>query len=235
MVLAKYLRLALLGTALVASQAQATFDFNFCVSSCVHSSGCSTSDEKCVCKEARSILMDSVISCLYFNCKSDLSDFEDTFLEPIQKGCDDLPRSKIQAVESLASSYASKLPGATTAAEDDKDEPTPTPKTTSKPAATTAAKVTTEEEESAPSPTSTLDSDDAEETTPAADGTTPTETLITAPTSTGGTSSGGSGSDDSNGSGNTDPFGSPDSDSAAARPFVSLLGLSLAVGMLAIR
>jgi hypothetical protein len=195
-----------------------------------------------MCKEARSILMDSVVSCLYFNCKSDLGRFEDAFLEPMQDGCEDLgreiPSSKLKAVESLASSYASKLPTVTTA-ETKKDEATPTPKTTPKPDPTTTAKATTkeEEEESAPSTTSTPGSDDAEETaTPAVDETTPTETLITAPTSTGGTSAGGSGSDDSNGSGNTNPFGSPGSDdSAAARPFVSLLGLALAVGVLAIR
>jgi hypothetical protein len=187
-----------------------------------------------MCKEARSILMESVVSCLYFNCKSDLGNFEDTFLEPMQDGCEDLdreiPRTKLQAAESLASSYASKLPTVTTA-ETKKDEATATPKTTPKPDPTTAAKATTEEEESAPSTTPTPGSDDAEETTPpAVDDATPTETLITAPTS-----AGGSGSDDSDGSGNTNPFGSPGSDSAAARPFVSLLGLALAVGVLAIR
>lgn len=241
MVLAKYLRLALLGTALVASQAQATFDFNKCVSSCVHSSGCATDDAKCVCKEARSVLMESVISCLYFNCKSDLPNFEDAFLEPIVDGCEDLdreiPSSKIKSVESLGSSYASKLPSATTADETTKDKPKPTPKTTTK-LEPTAAKTTTAEEESATSTTSTPGSGAEETSTPAAGQTITETTLILAPTSTGQTSAGSSNSDesdDSEGGADTNPFGSPGSAGSAVRPFVSLLGLSLAAGMLALR
>jgi hypothetical protein len=91
MVFTRHIRLAAVGAALFLSfsgKAQATnaFQFTSCVSNCISSSGCEPDSAKCMCKEARNLLMESVISCLFFNCKTDLRDFQPDFLDPITTG-----------------------------------------------------------------------------------------------------------------------------------------------------
>ncbi len=246
MVFVKHLRLALVGAAALlslATPAQASFDFSACAANCVQSSGCSPTNTKCVCSEARSILLDSVVSCLFFNCKADLREFEYAFLSPIESGCEDshrdIPSSKLKAAESLASSYISKLTPLTTSSSSPA-APTPPPKTTSAPATTskpaqTSHSTTTSSAKSSSS--SSADDESTDESSSSAEETTAAPTRVAAPspatqlTSTSTRASSNSNSDASN------PFGgSGSSAGSAVRPLLSLLGLPLAIiAMLAAR
>jgi hypothetical protein len=238
MVLANYVRLALLGAALLVSQAQATFEFPSCVESCVVSSGCKTNNARCMCTAARELLLDSVISCLFFSCKDDLRNFEDAFLDPIEEGCDDsnrdIPRSKLRAAESLATSYIGKLSSPTTF-RSTTAEATHTPKPTTKPSPATTAKAP-----SSSTTTTTTAAEEEEEPTPSTSST--TDRGVQESTSTAATQSSAtpSQSSTSNGSGSggfaANPFGSPSSSAGSAiQPLLALLGLPLAVSMLALR
>lgn len=232
MVLAKHLRVALVGASLLMSFAGQATAANFpgCVDNCISSSGCQTSDESCMCKEARSVLLDSVVSCMYFNCKSDLRNFDEAFLGPIEEVCSDvqsIPSSKLEHAEERASSWISKLPAAT---------PTPKPEPSKEP-------------EPEPKPTSDADADTTEESTPertspTGDGTQPTPSAETDPLSTtvatpppaAQTTPASGGADDSDDAGSdtesdTDA-GSDDDDTSAAwrtQASFSLLGLPLAL------
>ncbi|KAH6636733.1 hypothetical protein F5144DRAFT_192183 [Chaetomium tenue] len=244
MVLASYIRLALVGAALLFSQAQARFDFSLCADNCVTSSGCASDSARCMCKEAREILLDSVISCLFFNCKDDLRNFDDAFLDPIEEGCEDsgrdIPRSKLRAAASLATSYIGKLPASTTV-KSPPVEVTPTPKPTKKPDPTTAevppSSTTTEEEDDSPASTSTVDRQAGE---PKPTTTTVTPAAVPNPASqSSATPSESPASDDSDsdsgggGGGGGDPFGSTgDSAGSAIQPFLALLGLPVVVALL---
>jgi hypothetical protein len=240
MVLASYIRLALVGAALLFSQAQATFDFTSCVGSCVASSGCESNSARCMCREARELLLDSVISCLFFNCKDDLRNFDDAFLEPIEEGCEDsdrdIPRSKLRAAESLASSYIGKLPSPTTV-KSTPVEVTPTPKPTKKADPTTAEvpPSSTKAEDSSPSSSATVDRQPAESkstaaVTPAAAPNSATQSPATPSEST---ASDDSGSGRSGGGG--DPFSTTGgSVGSAIQPFLALLGLPVVVALLAL-
>ncbi|KAG7292296.1 hypothetical protein NEMBOFW57_002331 [Staphylotrichum longicolle] len=254
MLFARPLRLALVGAALLLGQVQATVQFPSCVTNCITSSYCEADSAKCMCKAAREIFLDSVISCLFFNCKSDLRTFDSSFLSPIEEFCDDsgrdIPSSKLRAASSAASSYIAKLPPLTTAKPTTSfsASPTPTPKTTpattpkssSSTLASSSAKPTATENDDDSSPSSTSAADESSTSTPAAE-TTAAPTLIVAPTTATqrpATSSGSSGSG-SGGSGfDTNPFGSSGSSAGSTvRPIVSLLGLPMAVvvTMLAMR
>ncbi|KAK4158210.1 hypothetical protein C8A00DRAFT_39586 [Chaetomidium leptoderma] len=249
----KHIGLALVGAALLLAQAQATFQFNDCVGSCITSSGCKTDSARCMCREARELLLDSVISCLFFNCKSDLRTFDDAFLKPIEEGCADshrrIPKSKLKAAERMAHDYISRLPAPTTA------EPAPTPKPTSpsleKPTSSfSSSSSSTTTKESTPSHTSSADRA-IEDSTSAADRTTTTAaaTTTTAPTraaaaptsattttqSSATTPSQSSAASNSGSNFDTNPFGSSSSaGSAGIRPLLSLLGLPLALGIMAL-
>ncbi|KAK4040521.1 hypothetical protein C8A01DRAFT_35468 [Parachaetomium inaequale] len=242
MVLASYVRLALLGAALFVSPAQATFQFPSCVESCVVSSGCKTNNARCMCTAARELLLDSVISCLFFSCKDDLRNFEDAFLDPIEQGCEDsnrdIPRSKLRAAESLATSYIGKLPSPTTF-KSTTVEVTHTPKPTTKPSPATTAEApsssstttttttTTTTEEGEPTPSSSSAAERGAE-----------ESTSTAATQSAATPSQSPTSDDSGSSGGfaANPFGSPSGSAGSAiQPLLVLLSLPLAVSMLALR
>jgi hypothetical protein len=241
MVLASYIRLALVGAALLFSQAQARFDFTPCVHNCVTSSGCESDSARCMCREARELLLDSVISCLFFNCKDDLRDFEVAFLDPIEEGCDDsdrdIPRSKLRAAESLASSYIGKIPSPTTA----KSTVTPPPKPTKKPDPTTAEEpspsTTATTEDSAPSSTSTVNRqpEESSSTTAAV-----TPAVVPDPATQSSAAPSESPTPDDSGSGGGrpgggDPFSTPGgSVGSAIQPFFALLGLPVVVALLAL-
>jgi hypothetical protein len=247
MVVTRHIGLALAGTALLFNPfAQATFDFPSCVDNCISSSGCQPDSAKCMCKAAQGLLLDNVVSCMFFNCKSDLRNFEDAFLDPIEEGCEDsdrdIPSSKIKAAASLASSYISKLPASTTA-KSTPPQTTSTPKTTAKPTSkqevvSSSSTTLTTEEETAPSSTSTSTTDrDTEQSTSPTSQTTAAPTLVTAPmavTQSSATSSQPPGSDSGSGF-DTNPFGASSSAGSAIQPLLSLLGLPLALGLLALR
>ncbi|KAL2137070.1 hypothetical protein VTI74DRAFT_9676 [Chaetomium olivicolor] len=118
-----------------------TFQFSSCVDICITSSGCETSSTKCMCISVRGLFLESVITCMFFNCKTDLPNFKAAFLDPIEEICDDvhrdIPGRKIKAAESLASSLVEELPASTTAAAGTSTvvefKPTPTPTTTASP------------------------------------------------------------------------------------------------------
>ncbi|KAL2199714.1 hypothetical protein P885DRAFT_74886 [Corynascus similis CBS 632.67] len=242
MVLASYFRLAALGAGLFFSQAQAsTFGFTPCVENCIASSGCDADSARCVCKEARSLLLDSVVSCLFFNCKPDLVDFEDAFLDPVEEGCEDhdrdIPESKLKAAESLASSYISKLPSPTTI----QTTTAEAPKTTTKPIPTkptetsSSSPATTKTQEEDTKPSSSATDGDADqpttETSAPTDVVPPTSASQTSATPTESPSSDDSDSDQSD----VDPFATSDNAVSAVKPLVTLLGLPLAVAVLALR
>ncbi|EAQ90807.1 hypothetical protein CHGG_02742 [Chaetomium globosum CBS 148.51] len=239
MVLASYIRLALVGAALLFSQAQARFDFSLCADNCVTSSGCPSDSARCMCKEAREILLDSVISCLFFNCKDDLRNFDDAFLDPIEEGCEDsgrdIPRSKLRAAASLATSYIGKLPASTTV-KSTPVEVTPTPKPTKKTDPTTAevplSSTTTEND--SPASTSTVDRQ-AGESKPTTTAVTPAVVPNpgTQSSATPSESPASDNSDSSGGGGGGDPFSSTgDSAGSAIQPFLALLGLPVVVALL---
>jgi len=198
-----------------------------------------------MCKEARDMLLDSVIACLFFNCKSDLRNYEDAFLEPIEEGCDDsdrdIPKQKIRAADRLAKSYIEKLP-ALTSAKPTSTKAMPTPKPTTKADTTTAqptpSTTITRTAESSSSSATSADSS-AEDSTSAAEQTTTTEpTRVAVPTSSAEppATTSATADDDSGGGFDTNPFGSPGgSAGSAVRPAFSLLGVSLAVGLLVLR
>ncbi|KAL2263345.1 hypothetical protein VTK26DRAFT_7141 [Humicola hyalothermophila] len=244
MVFAKHLRLALVGASLLMSFAGQTTAATFpgCVDNCISSSGCRTSNERCMCKEARSVLLDSVISCMFFNCKSDLRNVDETFLGPIEEVCEDvrrIPHSMLEDAEELASSWISKLPAITppTPKPTKEPEPEPEPETTSQ-----AAPETTEES----TPDRTSSAEDGTRPTSSA-GTVPLPTNVTTPPPPAAQtthapndavdsdeSESGSESDSDAGfsrNSNTDPFGGGGGSSAAWRTQASfsLLGMPLAL------
>ncbi|KAK4144642.1 uncharacterized protein C8A04DRAFT_27578 [Dichotomopilus funicola] len=235
--LTNYARLALLGTALFfAGPAQADFGFTPCIDDCVASNGCEAYDEKCVCKEANSLLLNSVVSCMYFNCKNDLRDADDTFLSPISNGCSNIPERKLDAAASLASSYSSKLPAATSA------KPSPThdaPSTSDKPHSPSTSDKPEHSPPVPPKPSATTSNVAGPSTSAAAGGAASSSaaqtTLVTSVTPTETSSSPAESTTSSNeGSGsnhNTNPFGSSGDDSAGAaiRPLFALLALPAAV------
>ncbi|KAL2168467.1 hypothetical protein VTG60DRAFT_7269 [Thermothelomyces hinnuleus] len=250
MVLASYLRLAVLGTVLLFSQAQAAFDFTPCVENCISSSGCEPDSARCVCKEARGLLLDSVISCLFFNCKSDLVNFEDAFLDPVEEGCEDrhrdIPESKLEAAESLASSYISKLPSPTTMKTTTADAPRTTtkPSTTEPPEASSSSSTSTtttatSEEDARPSTSATHR--DAEQ--PTSDTSAPTDgvaaltSTVEAPAAQSSTTSSSESSQPGSSGSNpfdSNPFATMKSAVSAVKPLVTLLGLPLAISVLAL-
>jgi len=105
-------QLALFGAVLflfltgLASSMPTVVEFSTCVDACIQSSGCKASDARCMCrKAARDLLLESVISCLFFNCKDDLLNYESSFLNLIEETCDDIdrdiPRSRLQHAEAV--------------------------------------------------------------------------------------------------------------------------------------
>ncbi|KAK3989216.1 hypothetical protein QBC44DRAFT_90282 [Cladorrhinum sp. PSN332] len=124
------IRLALAGLVLLLpfiDRADATGDFKFteCITNCIRPSSCPPSrkgnlDGRCMCKAAREDFLESILGCMDIFCKSDLRDFDDKFLDPMEDGCDELnqeiPKSKLKAAESIGSSFLSNLPTATTIA-----------------------------------------------------------------------------------------------------------------------
>ncbi|KAH6854391.1 hypothetical protein B0I37DRAFT_28976 [Chaetomium sp. MPI-CAGE-AT-0009] len=242
MVLVSYIRLALVGAALLFSQAQATFDFSSCAANCITSSGCESDSARCMCREARELLLDSVISCLFFNCKDDLRNFEDAFLDPIEEGCEDnhrdIPRSKLRAAESLATSYIGKI-SSPTSVKSTPLEVTPTPKPTKKPEPTTAEAPppsSSTEEDSSPSSTSTVDRQHEKSSSTTAAVTPPvvpnpaTQSSV-APSESPAPNDSGSGGR----AGGGDPFGTTGSVGSAVQPFLALLGLPVVVALLALK
>ncbi|KAK4105983.1 hypothetical protein N658DRAFT_490592 [Parathielavia hyrcaniae] len=257
MLFSRHMRLALTGTALLlfSSQAQASFDFPPCVDNCIESSGAEPDSAKSLCKGARNMLLDSVISCLFFSCKSDLRNYDSAFLNPIAEACEDsdreIPKSKLRAAESTAISYISMLPASTTAKTTTAAQPTTTPappKTTtitSNEAAVSSSSspsTTTEDEDSAPSSTSSTSASDEEADQPTSAAGKTTTTQVALPTSattrnSAAASPSSSASDDSGSGFDTNPFGSSTSAGPPAiRPLLYLLGLPLAaVSLLALR
>ncbi|KAK3310300.1 uncharacterized protein B0T15DRAFT_488984 [Chaetomium strumarium] len=245
MIFTTHIRLAVVGIYLlmyVVSPAGATtFEFPSCVEGCIASSGCKTNSAKCMCREARELLLDSVISCMYFNCKADLRNFEDSFLKPIEDGCErndrDIPSSKVKAAESLASSYISKLtPLTTTKSSTTERAPTPTLPTSTPSSSTTSelslsSKTT---EQNTPASTSVTDNGSETRSTSAAEDTTAAPTLVLAPSAAAQPSTSRSPASDSGSGFDTDPFGSSSSAGHVVQPLFSLLGLPLVVGMLAL-
>ncbi|KAL2020183.1 hypothetical protein VTK56DRAFT_8707 [Thermocarpiscus australiensis] len=254
MVFARYTRLALVGSALLLSligraESASSFQFSDCVEGCIVSSGCATNSAKCMCKSARALLLDSVISCMFFNCKSELRDFENAFLDPIEGGCEDsdraIPESKLQAAESLASSYISKLPPLTTA-KSPSSSAAATPKPTTAPRTATAesaasstfsrASRASTPEQSSQSSTSTVDR--GVQTEPASTTQIVTSaTQVAAPppaTETSATPSESAASEPGNF--DTNPFSTSNSAGVRTQAFLSLLGLPMAAAvMLALR
>ncbi|KAL2154094.1 hypothetical protein VTH82DRAFT_2770 [Thermothelomyces myriococcoides] len=252
MVLASYLRLTVLGTVLLFSRAWAAFDFPSCVRNCISSSGCDPDSAGCVCKEARELLLDSVVSCLFFNCKDDLVNFEDAFLDPVEEGCEDyrrdIPESKLEAAESLASSYISKLPSPTTM----KTTTVEPPRTTTKPSATeppaasstsstsTTTTTSSSAEEDVPSSTSTThrgaETSTSNTPTTTDEVPTPTSTVETpaAETQTMSPSESSQPGDSGPNYADSNPFATKGSGALVVRPLVTLLGLPLFISILAL-
>ncbi|GAB1311212.1 Extracellular membrane protein CFEM domain-containing protein [Madurella fahalii] len=241
MVFTNHIRLVLIGATLVLSfigQVQSTSDFQFssCVQNCIRSSGCRPNNARCMCRAARSLLLDSVITCLYFNCKSDLVDFEDLFLEPIEEGCEDrgrdIPRSKLEYAESLASSYISKLPRPTTTAA----APKPT-STTAKATTTPKPTIPSTTAKTAPSSTSAVEQDDDGGSTSTADRPAPTTSAASPPPPPPAATQPSSSASPSPPPGtppfgDTNPFAVPSSAGSKTGVFSSLLALTMIVAMI---
>lgn len=245
MVFTSHIRLALIGVTLALSfigQVQSTDDFQFspCVENCISSSGCRPTSARCMCRAARHLLLDSVISCLFFNCKPDLRDFDDLFLEPIEEGCEDrgrdIPRSKLRAAESLASSYIANLPR-------------PTTTTAAEPTTTTARAITTPRPTTLPttarataSSTSAVeqdddDADDDVESTSTTDRPAPTTNAASPPppplvTTQSSSSAGSSPPPDPPRFGDTNPFAVPASAGSRTWAVSPLLGFTLIATMI---
>ncbi|KAK4459346.1 hypothetical protein QBC42DRAFT_274631 [Cladorrhinum samala] len=120
MAVSKHIRVALFGLALLffMGRVEATdgFKFSGCISNCIKPSSCPPSkngdlDGRCMCRAARDDFLELVLGCMNLYCRSDLRDFDDKFLEPMEDGCDDIdhdiPKSKIRAAESVGSSLLS--------------------------------------------------------------------------------------------------------------------------------
>ncbi|KAK4197502.1 hypothetical protein QBC40DRAFT_285460 [Triangularia verruculosa] len=95
-----------------------TFEFPPCVSGCILDSDCLPNNGNCMCKRARGDFLDKVLRCMDANCHTDLRNYEDSFLDSLEDGCDerdqDIPSSKLKTAKALAKSLLSK-PSATTA------------------------------------------------------------------------------------------------------------------------
>ncbi|KAK3383896.1 hypothetical protein B0T24DRAFT_67453 [Lasiosphaeria ovina] len=125
--------LSLLGQAELAASTTTTPSFKFptCVDTCAGHSGCQTDDSKCMCTTARSYFLETVVTCVYYNCMDDFLKVDSEFLNIMTAGCKGIkkpiPDSSLKAAKSVVS-VLSKLPSTTTKA---------TPTTTPKPAAAT--------------------------------------------------------------------------------------------------
>ncbi|KAK0730593.1 hypothetical protein B0H67DRAFT_41366 [Lasiosphaeris hirsuta] len=144
MFLAFSLRLALVSAAFLlvfVGQTESMSTFPQCVANCVESSGCEKTDAKCMCKAARGRFLEMVVTCMYYHCKDDLRDADNTFFDIIEKGCEDIkrpiPEDDIDTAESVASSLASRLTTITTTST---STSTLTATATVKPTVTTAAR-----------------------------------------------------------------------------------------------
>jgi hypothetical protein len=242
MVFTRHLRLALAGTALLLSfvgraESASTFLFTECIDSCVITSGCRTNE--CMCREARGFLLDSVVACMFFNCKTDLRNFEDAFLDPVEQVCEDnnrkIPSSKIDKAESLANSYISKLPALTTAQTSAVATSTPKPTTALIPTSSAKQAESSATEESSSSETSAVDRGDELESTSATETITSPAQVAATPSATETSAAASESHTPQSGNSNTNPFASPSSAAWRTQASLSLLGLPLALVMFALR
>ncbi|KAL1837043.1 hypothetical protein VTJ49DRAFT_2888 [Mycothermus thermophilus] len=251
MALLKLTQLALLSAILLLAP-QSTWATNtnhkkftsICVRNCITASRCNVSDTRCLCKEARGILLDSVISCLFFNCKSDLRNFEDLFLDPIEDICDaarrDIPRYKLKSAEALASSYIAKIPTATpttTAGQrtTTTQRLTATPTSTKNPQSSTLTLSSSTTKGQNSSSSTSAATDRGVESSTSSGNTTPAPTQDNQPNPTGDSSAPAAEPTDSDDSGSgfdTNPFGTPRSGGAATQPRFMFLVLPLVIGIL---
>ncbi|KAK0733358.1 hypothetical protein B0T26DRAFT_669773 [Lasiosphaeria miniovina] len=100
--------LSLLGQAELAASATMTPSFKFptCVDTCAGHSGCQTDDSKCMCTTARSYFLETVVTCVYYNCKDDFPKVDGEFLNIMTAGCKGIkkpiPDSSLKAAKSVS-------------------------------------------------------------------------------------------------------------------------------------
>ncbi|KAL2269875.1 hypothetical protein VTJ83DRAFT_2059 [Remersonia thermophila] len=251
MALLKLTHLALLSAVLFFLTPQPTWATNtnhkkftsLCVRNCITASNCNVSDTRCICKQARGILLHSVISCLFFNCKDDLRNFEDLFLDPVEDICDaarrDIPRHKLKSAEMLASSYIARIPTVTPTKTTvrpttSQQQVTATPTSATKPQSSTLTEQTSSSSASSSSTSAATDRGVGLSTSTSTS-LTVAPTQDTQPNPTADSSAPASQPTDSDDSGSgfdTNPFGTPRSGGAVAQPLLGFLTLPLVVGVL---
>lgn len=206
MVVARHVRPALFvlaATLAFFAQVEATsatsVSLSSCVASCVKAEGCETSDAKCVCKGAKSNLLDHVAVCMYYSCPDEIRTFDATFMTPLASVCKTIgkaiPQSKIDEADETAQTFADKLPSTsktqTTSTTSAKATPKTTLATSESKKTTAAATTSTEPAETESSSTSSVDDETTtisstttdSTPTPATSATSATTTLAIAPDS----------------------------------------------------
>ncbi|KAJ9164569.1 hypothetical protein NKR19_g1245 [Coniochaeta hoffmannii] len=163
--------------ALVEATSSPSVSFSSCVTACIKTESCSTSDMKCMCKSSRSKFLSNVAACMYYKCPDEIRSFDSSFMTPLASACKEagrqIPQSKIDEADETAELFADKLPSTTAPTTSAKATPKTTftltsPATSSESKKTTAAAATTSmssEPAETPSSSSSSSSADDEDTT----------------------------------------------------------------------
>ncbi|KAK0672789.1 hypothetical protein QBC41DRAFT_312732 [Cercophora samala] len=118
MLFVRHVGLALAGSVYFLSLVEHTastrpaFEFPPCVGGCILDSDCLPSKWNCMCRRAKGDFLEKVLRCMGTNCHADLRDYEESFLDPLEDGCDernqDIPSSKLKVAKALAKSLLSE-------------------------------------------------------------------------------------------------------------------------------
>ncbi|KAH8905138.1 hypothetical protein BR93DRAFT_767026 [Coniochaeta sp. PMI_546] len=193
MVVARHIRPALFAVVVtlsfftqVKATSSTTLSLSTCVTSCVKAESCETSDAKCVCKGAKSYLLDHVAVCMYYKCPDEIRTFDASFTTPLVSVCKAIgkaiPQSKIDEADETAQTFADKLPPLSTskAVTTSTTSAKATPKTTltTSESKKTSAATTSTSSEAAETESSTTSSVDDEPTSTTTTDSTPTSTTL---------------------------------------------------------
>ncbi|KAK3941850.1 hypothetical protein QBC46DRAFT_406913 [Diplogelasinospora grovesii] len=246
MAFAGHMRLALVGGAVLVSflsgvepaSSSGSFITQFpdCVANCAQTAGCGIMNPKCMCKGAQGSFLETVLSCMYTSCPSQLNNAEDGFLKVMEIGCaaigKSIPDDDMERAETVCSSLISKLSTTSTSTQRATAHPaTMTLKTTKATATTedsasqTATDSTTSAEVQSTSTSSSSDDSTSAPTTLAV-ATSPTPQQSEAQSSTSTAAAANSDPTDSS------PFATPNF--AASRDvgaFIGWMGVPLAIAM----
>ncbi|KAK0737710.1 hypothetical protein B0T21DRAFT_365890 [Apiosordaria backusii] len=163
MVFARHLGFALVGSIFLlslveqAGSTKTTFEFPPCVGGCILDSDCLPNNGSCMCRRAKGNFLEKVLKCMDINCQPDLRNYEDSFLDPLEDGCNERHQeildSKLKAAKDFAKSLLSS-PLVTTTKANTVIATSPS-KVTPKPSTVETGPTSSKQEEEITNPTAT--------------------------------------------------------------------------------